>query len=284
MSPSLTEDWITAGDGLRLHVSRWTPEDRAPRAAAIVVHGLTEHAGRYEELAAGLCRLGCGVYCMELRGHGRSEGSRIFMRWFDEHLDDMDLLFQLVRGEQPERPLVLFGHSMGGAISALFCITRQPPLAGLILSAPALTIGSGIYPWLRPLAGLFGRLFPRLRVVKMGAKMLSRDPAVVEQFKGDPLVFHGRLPCRTASELLRIGPAILGQASRIRVPLLAIHGTGDRLTDISGSRALCEAASTDDTTLCPLPDLWHDLLHEPEKEEVLRAVVAWVAQRIGAAD
>jgi len=132
---------------------------------------------------------------------------------------------------------------------------------------------------LRRLAGIFGRLFPRLRVVRLGTGMLSRDPAVVEDFRNDPLVYHGRLPCRTGAEILRAARRLRHDAEPIHAPLLVLHGTADDLTDPAGSRELCDRAASPDKTLKLYPGLYHDLVHEPEKEEVMADVVAWMEER-----
>lgn len=275
-----SQDALLTPDGLRLRFYRRLPEGEDPRAAAIVLHGLAEHAGRYGELTGALAARGSAVYAVDHRGHGQSEGPRVFVRSLDVYCDDLGLVLDRVRAEQPGRPVFLFGHSMGGAVAASFCIARQPNLRGLILSAPPFRVGRDVHPWLRPLAGLFGRFLPRLRIIRLGASMLSRDEAVVEHFKRDPLVFHGRLPCRTAAEILKAGPRILAGAAELRMPLLVLHGTGDRLTEAGASRELFGRASSPDKTLKLYDGLWHDLAHEPEKEQVLGDVAEWVAARM----
>ncbi len=148
----------------------------------VVVHGLHEHSGRYDRLAGDLNRRGYAVYAMDLRGHGRSAGQRATIRRFDDYLDDVELLLARVARRQPGKPLFVFGHSMGGAIVAMLGVTRSPQVRGLILSAPSLLIAATVFPVLRRLASLASAVWPRLRIVRLGCRFISRDPAVVEAF------------------------------------------------------------------------------------------------------
>ena len=273
------EDHLETNDGLRLHLSRWMPEVPA-KATVVLVHGFTEHSGRYADLAERLNRHGYAVCAPDLRGHGRSEGERILVMAFDQYLDDFERVLACARQREPGWPLFLYGHSMGGAIVALWAIAGQPGVRGLVLSAPPARMGDHVFPVLRRLAGIFGRLFPRLRVVRLGTGMLSRDPAVVEDFRSDPLVYHGRLPCRTGAEILRAAERLRQTAGAIRLPLLILHGTEDSLTDPAGSQELYDRAASPDKKLKLYQGLYHDLVHEPEKEEVMADLVGWVERRV----
>ena len=161
------EDRFAAGDGLTLYEQSWLPLGE-PRATVIVVHGVTEHGGRYARLANELNRRGYAVHAMDLRGHGRSDGDRILIREFDQYLDDLELFVGRVAERQAGKPLFLFGHSMGGAIVALLAATRQPDARGVILSAPAVLVAGGVFPVLRRLAGFVSLVWPTLRLVHMG--------------------------------------------------------------------------------------------------------------------
>jgi len=272
------EDDFSARDGLRLHENRWLPQGD-PAAVVVVVHGLIEHSGRYAEVADELNRHGYAVYAMDLRGHGRSEGDRILVRSFDEYTADLEFYLDRVRACQPGKPLFLFGHSMGGAIVVLFAVTRRPDVRGLILSAPALRIGGGMFPVLRRLAGLFSYLLPRLKLVRMSFRLASRDPEVVADLESDPLVYHGRFPVRTGAEILRAARRIQDRMEAVELPLLLLHGTGDFVTDPEGTRRLHARAGSADKTLKLYKGLYHDLLHEPEKVQITADLIEWLNAR-----
>jgi alpha-beta hydrolase superfamily lysophospholipase len=269
------EDHFAARDGLSLYEQSWLPVGE-PRATVVVVHGVTEHSGRYARLANDLNDRGYAVHAMDLRGHGRSAGERILVRRFDEHLDDVELFLERAATRQPDKPLFLFGHSMGGAIAGLFAATRQPHVRGVILSAPAVVVGGGVFPLLRQIAGLVSAVWPTLRLVHMGCGFISRDPAAVESFRNDPLVFHGGFPVRTGAEILRAATRLQTEAKHLTLPLLVLHGTGDKVTDVRGSRLLVARAGSPDKTLRLYPGLYHELLSEPERAQVLADLLAWL--------
>lgn len=272
------EDRFEGHDGLSLYRQCWLPENEST-AVVILIHGFIEHSGRYAPTADALNRAGYAVYAMDLRGHGKSDGDRAWVRSFDEFVDDLDVLVESVRRREPGKPWFLFGHSMGASIAAHFVLERQPEPNGLVLSAPAVRVGKGVFPILRRLTWLIGRVFPRLKIVAMGSGRLSRDPAVVAAFRDDPLVFHGRFPVRIGSEILTAGQQLYVRAEQIRSPLLVMQGTGDRVVDPKGSRQFFARAGSADKTEKLYEGLYHDLFHEPEQEQVTADLIEWLKDR-----
>ena len=275
---SQSEDHFESADGLRLFQSVWRPRGECEGVVALL-HGFTEHSGRYAALAAALNEHGYVVHAMDLRGHGRSEGDRVFIRSYDEHLEDVRAYLECVARREPDKPLFLVGHSMGGQILTLLAIAGSLEAAGLVLSAPPIKVDSDVFPLLRYLAPLLGRLLPRLRLVRMGAKGLSRDPRVVAQFESDPLVYHGRFPAGTGAEILRAVGRIKTRMELVRLPLLILQGTGDLVVDPAGGQQLYDGAGSEDKTLRLYEGLYHDLFHEPERAQVIRDLVAWLNVR-----
>ena len=256
----------------------WVPAG-AVRGVVVIVHGFCEHGGRYGRLAEELERQGFAAHVGDLRGHGKSAGSRIAIRRFDDYLHDAERQLERARQQHPGRPVFLLGHSMGGAIVLWLAITRQPPVEGLIVSAPAVSVGDRVFPLLRRVAGVCSMVAPWLRLFRVGGGRISRDPAVVADFRADPLVFHGRFPVRTGAEILRIGGEIQRHAASLTLPVLLLHGTDDKVTDPVGSRLVYDRATSADKTLRLYPGLYHDLFHEPEHRQVTADVVGWLAQR-----
>jgi acylglycerol lipase len=283
------DDELAASDGTRLFAQCWLPEGPS-KAVVALVHGFTEHSGRYAKLAGDLNGQGYAVYAVDLRGHGRSAGSRCFVRSFDQYLDDLAALMEWVDRREPQRPLFLLGHSMGGTIAALYAVrqcggtpageTPAPQrLHGLVLSGPAVLIRPELFPVLRRLVAPASLLLPWLRVVRMGGRYVSRDPQIVDGFRSDPLVFHGRFPVRTGAEILRAARLVLREAEEIRLPLLVLHGTADRACDCRGSDELYRRAGSDDKTLRLYDGLYHEVFSEPERDQVLADLLPWLDAR-----
>jgi alpha-beta hydrolase superfamily lysophospholipase len=273
------EGQFDTADGLHLFRQSWRPEDGKVRAVVVVVHGLRDHSTRYTELGAALAAKGFAVHAFDLRGHGHSEGIRVWVDPFEQYLDDLNLFLRMVAKEEADKPVYLFGHSMGGAIVTLDTLTRKPPIAGLVLSAGALKRGKNVSGFLAGSTKVVSALFPHLDAFSLDPDKFSRSPEVVQENKTDSLVFQDAAPARTAAGLLRALKEITEGRGELTTPVLALHGTADEVTDPDGSRELIAAAKSKDKTLKLYEGLVHDLLHEPEKAQVLSDVVAWLDAR-----
>jgi acylglycerol lipase len=272
------EGLLAGNDGVQLYQQHWLPE-QGGEAIVVVVPGLAEHSGRYVSFADALAGRGYGVYAMDLRGHGRSSGERCFIRSFDEYLEDLDLFFAFVASREAEKPRFLLGHSMGGLIVAMWAITRQPQLRGLVLSGSLLQVAGGIYPRLRRALVPLGRLLPRLRLVRIDFSNVSRDPQVSAQFLADPLVYHKRFPLRTCAEMLRAVRCVAHNRHSLRLPLLVLHGGDDCLCDAGGARDVYRDAASTDKTLHVYEGVYHDVLRDPQSPQVTADLLAWLDQR-----
>jgi acylglycerol lipase len=272
------EGRLEGAGGVSLFNQEWTP-DGAVRATLLIVHGLKDHSDRYAGFAERLARAGYRVRAFDLRGHGDSAGDRVWVDRFDEYLEDLDIEIEKVRGELPNKPVFLMGHSMGGAIVTLAALQGRSPVRGLILSAPALKRGSQVSGFVAGIAGILGSVAPRLAVLDLRDEDFSRDPQVVEGMKRDPLISHGKGPARTGKGLLSAIERIQVGMEKLTIPVLALHGTEDRLTNPDGSRELVSRAASQDKTLKLYPGLFHDLLHEPEHAQVEQDILTWLDAR-----
>lgn len=272
-------DLISAQNGSWLFTQHWLPDDD-PRAIVVIVHGYAEHSDRYRELAGHFVEAGYGVYTYDQRGFGRSEGRRAYIHAFDDLLDDLGLFVLHVRERWADRPLFLFGHSMGGAVSLLFALDRpHHGLNGLILSSPAIAIKEDFAPLLQKAAYWIGRIVPMLPTVRLPDNSLSRDPSVEARVDADPLYYHGGIRARTGAELVQASKRAQAEMHRLDVPLLLLHGTADQITEPDASRMLYSEAVTDDKTLNLYDGFYHETFNEPEKEQVIRDIVDWLDAR-----
>lgn len=264
--------------GLKLFERSWRP--RGPvRSVLVVMHGLKDHSSRYAGAAEKLCRQGVAVYAFDLRGHGNSDGDRVWVDKFDDYLADLDTFVARVKEKEPGKPVFVFGHSMGGAIVTLWTLEKKPAIQGLILSGPALKAGSDVSGFLIGVTKFLSGLFPSLAVMDLPNENFSRDKAVVEDMGKDPLVYQGKGPARTAAELLRAFDRIEEKMPQLTLPFLVMHGTADKLTNPEGSKLLVERAKSEDKTLKLYEGVFHDLLHEPEHDQILGELAMWIAKR-----
>lgn len=261
--------------GLKLFAQSWRPQG-STRAVVVLVHGLKDHSTRYAALANKLVAQGYAVHAFDLRGHAKSAGGRVVVDSFDDYETDLARFLELVRKQDPGRPIYLFGHSMGGAISTLYALSHPTELQGLLLSAPALQGGADVSPFLMRVTGFLGATLPGLPIFSLDNRAFSRDPKMVADMDHDPLVYQSPAPARTAAELLGAIEHIQQNMAQLSVPVLILHGTADRITNPEGSKALFARAGVADKTLKLYEGAFHDLLHEPEQEQVSSDILNWL--------
>lgn len=279
MTAAGSEYMLTTTDGLQLHTQEWLPA--APAAVIAVVHGIAEHGGRYAWLAQQANARGIGLVTVDLRGHGRSPGERSYVERFDDYLIDVDALWARAQALANGKPLFLMGHSMGGAIALRWAATRRAAMAGLILSSAALKIGGDVPRLLIALAPLLSRWLPHLRGTRLDPQLISRDPAQVAAYVGDPLVSLKAPPARTGAELLSAMEANRDAAPEMSLPVYLFHGDADRLTDPQGSREIHALWGGADKTLRIWPGSRHETLNDLEREAVVGELLDWIGARVG---
>jgi alpha-beta hydrolase superfamily lysophospholipase len=271
----------TAGaDGLSLATYRWEPPGDAlvGRPTVLLAHGYAEHARRYAPLAGALTRAGYPVVAVDHRGHGASEGPRADVVAFGRYVDDFAAFAREAQPEAGRR--VVFGHSMGGAIAALFAARHPDDLDALVLSSPYLRNAVPAPPWLERVARGLAWLAPNAPVRRLDAEALSRLPEEVEAYRADPAIYNGPAKARMARELLDGGRAALAAAAAIEVPVRIVHGDADRIADPAGAREI--AARIGDRAEATIYDGgFHELLNDADRERVTADLVAWLERRYG---
>ena len=246
----------------------------------LIVHGLAEHSGRYGNVVNYFVPRGYAVYGIDHLGHGQSDGPRAYVERFQDFLDPLKVFLGRIRDWQPETPIFLVGHSMGGLISAVYLLDQPDEPAGAILSAPSVKM-PGSVSTLTLLAGkVLSALLPRLGLVRLEAEGVSRDPAVVRAYRSDPLVFTGKITARLGTELLQAMDRVLAEARKIRLPLLILQGAADKLVDPGGAQVLFDRVGSADKTIKIYEGLYHEVFNEPEHDRVLGDVEKWLAGQL----
>lgn len=258
-------------DGETLFVRQW-PLD-APKATVLLVHGISEHVGRYVHVADHFFANGFEFVGYDHRGHGQSTGDRIDLESFDDLLDDMEILVRETR--RPGVPLVVYGHSMGGLIATRYAESGRPQPDLYVLSAPALD--AEVPAPLRMVLKAIAPVLPRVRIPStIKGHQLSRDPAVGDAYFSDPLVFiKGTL--RFGGELIGAMSAARASISAIDRPTLVVHGTDDTVVPPAASAPLAASPHVERKMF---PGIRHELHNEPEAPEVLGFITTWLDSRL----
>jgi len=262
-----------------IYYQAWLPEGD-PRAVLLIVHGLAEHCGRYMNVVDHFVPHGYAVYGLDHIGHGKSEGTRVYVERYADYTDTLRIFFGMVRTWQPGLPIFLVGHSMGGLIAVSYLLEHQADFAGAVLSGPGVKAPDDISAVTIFLGKTLSRLAPKTGVLSLDANGVSRDPAVVEAYVNDPLVYTGKTTARLAAELLKEMQRVTAEAGSIALPILIVQGGADKLVDPAGAQMLYDSVSSADKTLHVYDDFYHEVFNEPEHERVLNDVETWLETHI----
>ena len=257
----------------------WVPEGKL-KAVIILAHGLGEHSGRYATLIEFLNALGYAVYSWDHPGHGKSGGERRYIKKFSDFTDVMAEHFAIVKGQHPNLPAYLIGHSMGGLISATYLLEHQDDFDGVIFSAPAIDVAGGLNPFVHMGGRLLSALIPRLGFQSFKGNMVCRDPELMEVSMKDPLSSYGKTTIRLLAELVDAMKRVKAEAHTLTLPILMLQGTDDVIVDPEGATRLYNLATSEDKTLKIYEGFYHELFNDPEKERVLEDVKTWLESRV----
>lgn len=266
---------MAARDGTSLLIRHWPVESGEAWASLLLVHGLAEHSGRYEHVGAQLSGAGIDTFGFDQRGFGASGGARASIdRWSQLH-DDLEERLAAVRSVDPSRPLVLYGHSLGGLIALGYVLDGRARPDLLVLSAPA--IGANIPLWQRALVGTLKRVSPGMLLSnRLDANQLCCDPTVGARYKVDPLNQH-RSTVRFADAAFAEQRRVAAALDRLSIPTFVIHGGDDQIVRTEASAAL---EGRPGVTRRVFPGLRHELHNESDGPRIENEVIAWIRERV----
>lgn len=282
MSIQHVDGFFKGKDGVQLYEQCWMPGDvEEIKAVIVLVHGLAEHGGRYAAAGEFFANQGFAVAVSDLRSHGKSEGKDTEFSSMDDLVEDIDHFVHKIKERLPQTPIFLYGHSMGGTIATLYTIKKQPQFLGVLLTGAALITGDSVPKALLRVVGILGKLVPKMKTMVLDGSTVSKDPAVVDAYNTDPLNYRKGIPaCTGAAFNAGIAEAQTG-LNQFKLPVLIMHGSEDRLVDAGGSQYMYEHTGSQDKQLKIYQGLYHELLNEPEKEEVMNDMLAWMEAHLG---
>ena len=259
-----------------------------PKAVIQIAHGLGEHARRYDQMAATLNRAGFSVYADDHRGHGQTGVKQLEQKQIKrlgnlgpggmkatyKQVADFS---KLIKSENPNRPLILLGHSWGSFIAQKIINNHSDAYDAVILSGSALTMPGYLA------TGDFNKVWKKLPG-STGYEWLSRDVEVQNKFVADPLTFLA-----LAMQVFGIKNALqlFGTPSKeIRrdLPILIQVGEADPIGGEYSNKALVQAyrknAGIDDIELFVYHECRHEIYNELNKEAIIEDLVTWINKKI----
>lgn len=248
----------------RVSVRKWQP--KAACHTVVLVHGYTEHIGRYTGIANALAERNSFVVGPDHVGHGLSLGERAVIPDFEEVVDDLRLVIASVRDKSP---VFMVGHSMGGLIATRYAQRYQHDLAGLILSAPAIGLG----PFLKAVIDA-----PEIPSDGFDGSLLSRDPRIAELHAEDPLVWHGPWQRATLEAAFAATQAVEAGPSLSNLPVLYMHGTEDQIVPVGTTLPVIQKIMGPQGQIYLLPEQRHEIFNELGKEETFSLIADFIDQ------
>lgn len=268
------EGEFQASGGVKLFYQSWQPDEVA-RATLVIVHGLGEHGGRYQNVVNHLVPKGYVVYALDHRGHGRSPGQRGHVDDWSQFREDLRAFVVLVSVREAGHPFFLMGHSMGGCIALNYVLHYPDRLTAVVASAPA--VGKlNIPPIMVSASKLLAKLKPNLSVsTGLDSKAISRDTAVVEAYKNDPLN-HGKGTPGWSVAFMETAEWTMAHAADFEPPLLLLHGDADRLVNVEESKKFFAQVKQPDKKLIIYPGGYHESHNDLHKEQMLADLESWL--------
>jgi alpha-beta hydrolase superfamily lysophospholipase len=266
---------LTNKDGLQIYSQAWFPQANA-KANLIIAHGLGEHSGRYQHMAAYFVEKEYAVFALDHQGHGKSDGKRGHVNSFSDYIIDLEQFRNKVAELSPNKPTFLFGHSMGALIVLLYVLDYQDLVQAAVVSAPPIRIKMGPPTFVKELVPKVANVSPTF-TIKSGlkAEWVSRDQAIVDRYKTDPLN-HPHISMSLFSGMYNGGKQAFEDADKITLPLLMLYGSQDKIIDSDMVHNTFEKISSDNKELHVFENDFHEVHNEADKLDEFGTIWQWL--------
>lgn len=271
---------LAAHDATKLFVRSYSPTETHPSngRSLVIVHGTSEHGGRYDHVAKAAVEHGWQVIVPDLRGHGRSDGVPVHVDRFDRYLLDLDTLWQYF--ELNPRRTALLGHSFGGLVCTRFAQTRPQRMATLTLMSPLLGLKVEVDTFTLLIGKLMSRVLPTTRFrSRVPAEHTTSNPEVLARRAVDPLI-HRSVTARWFYQMQDALSEAWQHATAIRLPLLVMQAGSDFIVDPLAADLWMKTVGSSDRHIEVLADHYHELLNESDWPATFSLVMDWLETRI----
>ncbi len=270
----ISEKLILTSKSKKIFIREWKTKNQ-PKKNILVIHGLGEHSGRYNEFAKFYTKKGMGVYALDLQGHGKSEGKKGHIKSFDEFLDSVELSLIFIRKKFLETPIILFGHSLGGLIALNFLIEKESKeIESGIISSPWIETKIKVPEYLIKIQKILKNIFPSLRLNnRLISNHLSKNKDVVKKYNEDQLV-HNKISLNLYSEVMRSIVNVREKASKIKINLFLYHGKSDKIISSNGTFKISNLLKNYKIKF--YDNVYHEPHNDIEKEEVYQDILEFI--------
>lgn len=255
----------------------WHPEN--PKAVVVLVHGMGEHSSRYTtSVVPKLVENDFAVVAFDQFGHGKTSGKRGHCPSFQAVLESITKTIEKAKELYPNSPMFLYGHSMGGNCVINYILRKQSDIKGIVASSPFLKLAFQPPSWKLSLGKMMQKIAPSITLGnELDANDISRVQDEVAKYISDPLI-HDKISPNYSLSFIDSGKWAIENASKLKTPMLLVHGTGDKIIDYKGS---VEFANKSDVAQVKIyEDGYHELHNDLCKDEVLQAITSWLNSQI----
>ena len=304
---------ITSSDTSHyLHHTFFAPTASATeiKATLLVVHGMSEHSGRYADFAQFLADKGIAVATYDQLGHGKTVKSASELGFFgEEHpvqslLKDVIVMADSLKAKHPEVPHFIMGHSMGSFIVRTVMKHHSQDFAGAILmgSADADPLTKVMLPINKLLAKVapqrpntvFAKAMNKIfnskldnRISSSDFAWLSENQASIDAYEADPLAGFN-FTNNGYMTLFNLMESALNKnwANTIAkdFPMLFISGKNDPIGNMGkGIDKIVNRLKEQGFTAVEVklyPHMRHEPLHELEKQLVYQDILEWLTSQL----
>ncbi|MCB0351230.1 MAG: lysophospholipase [Bdellovibrionales bacterium] len=260
-----------------LYYQVWQPQTSV--GTIIVSHGIAEHSDCYQRFAEDIAAHNWTVFVYDLRGHGRSEGKRGYVNRFQDYCDDLDAAIRFVKSQSyaKEKPLVLFGHSMGGLITLKTYVTHS--LSGiqcLALSSPALGLTIDIPKLKEKAAHIMSDWLPKLTLHnEIDFRVLTRDENLVKEYKLDPLR-HDKISPRLFLGMQEAFQEMSKAAPDIHIPIIMQLAGTEKVVSTPASEKVFSLLGSKKKELFIYTDSYHEIFNDLDRDRVIKDFIGFI--------
>ncbi len=244
-------------------------------AVIVLVHGMGEHSTRYAHFVVPkLLENNFSVVTFDMFGHGKTSGKKGHNPNFDAVLESVEKVINKAKKLFPNKPIFLYGHSMGGNTVINYVLRKKTNLKGVIATSPFLRLAFQPPAIKLSVGKLLQKIAPSITMGnELNPNDISRDKTEVQKYIDDPLV-HSKISPNYSITFIDTGEWAIQNAQKLEIPMLLLHGTGDKIIDYKGTQGF--ANNTSKATLKLYNGGYHELHNDLCKEEMMADIVTWL--------
>ncbi len=279
--PQRFEGHFKGSDQTELFFQTWNPDKDPARGIFVITHGLAEHSECYATLAKILAEDGWQVYAWDMRGHGRSEGKRGYVKNLSYYVDDLEVFFQMITKEAQGKNIVLFGHSMGGLVTLRYLQSKRVKYAALVLSSPLLGLKLQVPKLKEAAARLAVKWLPTLTMYnEVKYEDLTRDEEMRQAYAKDNLR-HDKISPGLFLSMLDNFPLAMQNATEIQSPVLMQIAGEDKIVSPDAERQFYDKL-TGKKQVEIYPDSYHESYNDLDRDKVIADLKKFIHPYLGA--